>query len=702
MGYIITSSASTFRPEIQALRAIAVTLVVVYHLWPASLAGGYIGVDVFFVISGYLITAHLLGEISRTGTVALSQFWARRIRRLLPASLTVLAAVLIASLIWIPESSILQTLREIGASAVYVVNWVLAGDSVDYLASDNFLSPVQHYWSLAVEEQFYIVWPLLLVGAVVLAGPRKTARRRALSALPSRGSIIVVLSVIFVASFAFSVYFTIDSQPAAFFNTFARAWEFAAGGLVAAVAVLRAQPVSTQGRPPMALGIVATWVGLALIAVAALTFSDESPFPGSIALVPVVGAVLVILGGGVAGPGAPLGAMRLWPVQRIGDLSYGIYLWHWPIIVFFPFVVGRMYSVVEGLSIVLVSIVLALATKLVIEDPVRKHRWWAMRRWPAYSLAAGGAAILIAVSSVQSITIIDSTQLAAAAAQAKLERQPACFGAIAMDDGMQCPDKFDRDPEINLAFAASDLSLDWCPAPADGGWASCDRGVPDAPEKTIALVGDSHATALLPAFRDLITNEHWAIVSYLYPGCPGLSTLPIDMPERSLSEQEACADWSTWVLSDIASRDDISAVVFTSFSVRYSDPAVPVAGRLDSATVRATWQAFQDMGKDVAVVRDIPNTDRVDIPTCLGGTAATIDPCAFPRSSALIDDAVTSAATSLPSGASIDLSDYFCDAEICHALIGGVVVYADDNHVSRTYATTLAPFLEASLIAAFR
>jgi len=249
------------RRDIQGLRALAVVLVVVFHLWPGRLTGGFVGVDIFFVISGFLITAHLFREIEQTGSVSLAGFWARRIRRLLPAGFVVLAASAVASAIWIPRSLLEQTMVEIGAAATYSLNWVLAANSVDYLAADNDASIVQHYWSLAVEEQFYLIWPLLIIAAAALAV--RASRRR--TAVPStRVVVIVALGAVFALSFVYSVFATSESPQSAFFVTTTRAWEFAVGGLLVFAPALRStlSPTVVAGA-----GIALGWVGVVLIGV---------------------------------------------------------------------------------------------------------------------------------------------------------------------------------------------------------------------------------------------------------------------------------------------------------------------------------------------------------------------------------------------------------------------------------------------------
>lgn len=304
------------RTDIQALRAVAVLLVVIYHLWPARITGGYVGVDVFFVISGFLITSHLLDEVDHTGTVSVTRFWARRVKRLLPAAFTVLGASLLAAFLLLPRSGLGQALLEIGASTLYVLNWILSANSIDYLAADNQPSLVQHYWSLAVEEQFYAVWPLLFIAAMWI-----TAKLVKSAATPSgrRISIAVVLLLVFAASLLFSIVETARSQQSAYFITTTRVWEFAAGGLLAVLpAFLRAENVGTWLRT------VLSWTGFGLIVGSALTFDSSTAFPGHLALLPVVGTALIIYTGENSSPWSLEYLAPFKPVQFVGDVSYSI------------------------------------------------------------------------------------------------------------------------------------------------------------------------------------------------------------------------------------------------------------------------------------------------------------------------------------------------------------------------------------------
>jgi peptidoglycan/LPS O-acetylase OafA/YrhL len=295
------------RPEIQALRAVAVVTVLVFHFWPEALPGGFVGVDVFFAISGFLITSHLVREVERTGSVSVLAFWARRVRRLLPASLVVLLATATAIVALVPLSAWDDWLAELLASALYVENWHLASSATDYFAQQDAPSPFQHFWSLSVEEQFYAVWPLLVLGAALLGAG--LARRRA--------ALAGVLGLVFAASLAYSILFTGDGRDDAYFSTLTRAWEFAAGGLLALLpsAGVSAAPAPAPGagrvrallaRAERAVEALAralvSWAGIAAVFVAAAIISRETAYPGWAALLPVLGALAVIYAGAPRGP----------------------------------------------------------------------------------------------------------------------------------------------------------------------------------------------------------------------------------------------------------------------------------------------------------------------------------------------------------------------------------------------------------------
>ncbi|WP_409483659.1 acyltransferase family protein [Arsenicicoccus dermatophilus] len=344
-------AARGFLPEVQALRMWAVGFVVAFHLWPSRFPGGFTGVDAFFVISGYLITSHLVREVERTGTVHLGAFYARRARRLLPASMTVLLVSIACSFALLPDALRAMTGREALASTFYVQNLWLAQVVLGPPPPMGFEAPVQHYWSLSTEEQFYLLWPPLILLALWLA-----RRARGAAARPVRAA-GTMLAVVTALSLVLSVWYTATHPANTYFMTFTRAWEFAAGGLLPMV--LR------RWAPSTALSLVLRYVGLAMIVASAFVLSQGDPFPGHLALLPVLGTAAVILAGDCDGRDPLDLAWTNRTSQWLGDISYSIYLWHWPLIVLVPFAVHRDLD--NPLRLAVAALTVALA-----------HVWW---RW---------------------------------------------------------------------------------------------------------------------------------------------------------------------------------------------------------------------------------------------------------------------------------------------------------------------------------
>jgi peptidoglycan/LPS O-acetylase OafA/YrhL len=325
-------ASAGFRADVQGLRALAVAMVVIYHLYPSLLPGGFAGVDVFFVISGFLITRHLLREYRKTGTVSLAGFWGRRARRLLPAAVLVLVVTWVAALLVLPSTQLAETAAQVRASALYFQNWQLAGDAVDYLQSTAAATPVQHFWSLSVEEQFYLAWPLLFLLAA--AGG---ARRAGSSGRVILACLAVALTL---GSLAYSAWETRADPAAAYFVTTTRIWELGAGGLLALLPARLTRPLARHGW----LG----WAGLAMAVASAFALRGSSAFPGVIALLPVGGAVLLIACGPTRARLGPGRLLSLPPLVFLGEISYSLYLWHWPMIVLWTTYWGHPVNAISG------------------------------------------------------------------------------------------------------------------------------------------------------------------------------------------------------------------------------------------------------------------------------------------------------------------------------------------------------------------
>ena len=694
------------RADIQALRALAVGLVVVYHLWPQSLPGGYVGVDVFFVVSGFLITAHLLREVSTTGSVRLGRFWARRARRLLPASLLVLLVTALAVLAVAPRTSWQPFLREVAASTLYLENWSLAAGAVDYLGADDAATPVQHFWSLSTEEQFYLVWPLLLLGAAVLA-----ARRH----LPVRATAGVVLGLVTLASFALSLRLTATSPEIAYFATPVRAWQFGLGGLLALALERGARPVDGAAAPTgpgAALRGAGAWAGLAAVVVAALTFTSSTPFPGTAAVLPVAGALLVLAGGEPQGRWSPRGLNALRPVQWLGDVSYAVYLWHWPLVVLVPLHLGGELTVPRALGVLVATLVLAQLSTRYVEAPLRGG-WLAARpdRATAALTAAGMAVVLAVCAAGWAVVQVQVAQSRAAAAE--LVGDP-CAGAGAIDGPPECEGGQTTAADVDTAFAAEDRSagMDCLEAGSGTALKTCEGGDADG-TTTVALVGDSHAASWYEAVTTVAEQRGWRVVTYLKAGCSVLATDRIIGVNMPASEPPLCEEWSEDVLDALVADPGITQV-FTGYRsdiYKYEGDDGVLTEQFPPEVVGAALGRLTDAGKQVHVLRAVPSTggfetgpelvaSSVGVPGCLAAADPTQpDPCSTPRELALVPDQLARGAEAMddPRVDVLDLTSSFCDEEVCHVVGGGLVVYFDDSHMTGSWSRSLAPALARSL-----
>ncbi|MEO6470735.1 MAG: acyltransferase family protein, partial [Aeromicrobium sp.] len=536
-------AAPDFRPDIQGLRALAVSLVLVFHLWPNRLGGGYVGVDIFFVISGFLITSHLVAHPPRN-VRGLATFWGRRARRLLPASFLVLFATLVASRLVAPDTQWANTARDVRAATLYVLNWRLAGSSVDYLAAENAPSPAQHFWSLSVEEQFYLIWPVLILGLIWWA---LRSKRDQLT------TVLVGLSVVAAASLTYSVYETSLVPASAYFVTPTRIWELGVGGILAVFLTLRARNRRGYfaGSAPAYVRVALTLIGLGAILYAAFAYSGTTPFPGWRAVIPILGCTLLI---GI-GPGAkPLLTDRILanrPAQWLGDISYSVYLWHWPIIVLLPAITGNL-NTADKAAIVVASLVLASLTKTYVEDRFRTQRSESLK--PTFVFAFLAMAVLVALTVLQTSEINRTQSAAQAQLKQALAGDQACFGANAMAPGATCSVRNSGPVVPAPAQAAEDMSDAY-----DNGCrelrpfketVSCTYGDPKG-DVSIALIGNSHAVHWLPALDRVAKKSGWRITTYLASGCTASFSRDL-WPIKGA--QQGCFEWGQRVLGKVESK----------------------------------------------------------------------------------------------------------------------------------------------------
>jgi peptidoglycan/LPS O-acetylase OafA/YrhL len=673
------------RVEVQVLRAVAVVGVVANHLWPDHVRGGYLGVDVFLVISGYLISGQLLHELRTTRRIAVAQFWARRARRLLPASMLVLAAAVAGTLLLVPESMWTSVMRQVASSALYVQNWTLAHDAQDYFRSGESPSPVTHYWSLSLEEQFYLFWPILAwLAFTVGRGLRRP-----------RTTVFVVFAVVAAASYVHSISFTAADPHAAYFETQTRVWELAIGGLLAHFAVRR------RLRLPVAA------VGWLAILASMYFFTETTPIPGSLAMVPVLGTAVVIwCGDGFQELVPPFVRIARGITLQLGRISYSLYLWHWPLIVLTPYATGHPLTDLERVDVVLASLGLAWLSTSLVEERVRRSRRLSRGR-ALRSLVPAAVAMAAVVGTTAYVTHYVDRQVAQASTevdQAAHSQVKPCFGARAIANGCRQPHRLTMK---NSALLTSESYVDRLHGGAecmqDQGVAAvraCEFGVPaDRATARIALVGDSHARHWAPALDELAMRHHWNVVLMAKGSCP-LNTASVTT-QRYPEDAASCHQWVRTVLDRITRDPTIDAVVTSSSSRRYLVSGLSgSAGR--SALIggfRSAWQRLAAAGKGVLVIGDVPAMDIGDIPSCVARAHTKDDPCWVARNAALTPDPMLQAASGLsnPRIGAVGLNRFFCDETRCHSVIGGIVAWADENHVIGYFARTLAPYLDPAI-----
>jgi peptidoglycan/LPS O-acetylase OafA/YrhL len=681
-----------FRPDIQGLRAIAVGLVVIYHLYPSALPGGFAGVDVFFVISGYLITGHLWRTCRNGGRVSLVDFWGRRARRLMPASALVLAATWGLSYLVLPSSQLAGTAVQIRASALYFQNWQLAGDAVNYLDSSNAASPVQHFWSLSVEEQFYLIWPLLFIMALLATrfrhrhgtdGQRATTPRQSPSTL--HVAAVALTAGLVAASLAYSIYDTSVNPAAAYFVTTTRMWELGAGGLLALLPATATKRVARQGW----LG----WAGLALIASSQFMLNGRTPFPGWIAVLPVAGALALIAGGSAEGRGGPWRLTSAPPMTFLGGISYSLYLWHFPLIVAWTTWSGHSAGLVAGLLLIAISIALSWLTKVTVEDKVRLATFIARHKWRS---------VATAVAAVVPVALV-SAFLAVQPAPWDGQLGPGYPGAAALSSRASVPVKAVLPPVDQARDNMPDYwKTDQCLADAHAMTPHpCTFGDTSDPTRTVVLVGDSVAGNWWAPLEKIATQEHWKLITELHASCPWTAAQLYDPVNQGA--YPSCQQWGATLLTDlIKMHPDVVITSSLANDPTLADPAAGSAARAEVGAGEATyWAQLQARGIPVIAIRETPDLIHINATSCVAQYGAASPHCQVPRSDADPADTPTSYAARILKGTVpvIDLNSLICTPAECPSVVGNVLVYFDTRHMTQAYSQTLAPFLQARLLA---
>lgn len=652
-----------FRPELEGVRVLAAFLVAVYHIWLGKVSGG---VDVFFIVSGYLITTSLLSRIIREGTINILEYYLGLVRRLLPLALTVIGFIVVMSILVIPQARWHELIPELFATVFYYENWQLAFNTVDYLAQNNDASPFQHFWALSLQGQFYVTWPFIIFIAYFLA--------RKLFKTPMRKTLLGLLVVLFIASLSYSIFKTNTNQPWAYFDSFARVWEFSLGGMLALLL-----PYLQFHK---AVHIVIGWIGAAIIAFTGLLLPVSDVFPGYAALLPTTGVILVIVS---AEHSSAYGVQRLLgskPLLFLGSVSYGFYLWHWPLLIFYYnyFDVDSV-SILHGLGIMGIAFVLSFLSSRLIETPIRKINVRKAKKRLAITVSCFLVPVVITGIFWQGY-VTNATKTVATISE------PSQSGAMVInpEENEDYTDLLRGDEELipTTMQAPSDLAFlydrEECYSSTDEETLKkCSFGTTDDPDFIVALVGGSHSGHWFPALEKLAEDMNFQLDVYNRDACR-FSTKDFD---GKLSE--SCMEWNDNLVEHL--MEEPPDVIFTTSTVAGSK-SVP-EGYVEM------WQKFEGISHILAV-RDNPRMHE-KIPQCIEENG--IEECAIPRSYNLADEIPWENTEGIPANVTFaDLSDYFCDQETCYPVIGGVIVYRDEHHLTATYAETLAepmrPFVE--------
>jgi peptidoglycan/LPS O-acetylase OafA/YrhL len=642
-----------FRRDIEGLRAVAVIGVVAYHFGLRGIPGGFVGVDIFFVISGYLITGLLLQELDKDGKIDLARFYGRRARRLLPAALLMTLATLAAIPFIIAPTEQLRFAASAAATSIYASNFLYLRQALDYFAAESASNPFLHTWSLGVEEQFYLIWPALMLF---------TCRRQVRPA-----KLLLTLGSLTIVSFALCVWLTNWDQPWAFYASPARAWEFGVGAL-AALPWVTDWARRTKWLP--ALG----WVAAAALLLSFVLIEEALSFPGFVALLPVAATMCVLIAGADHRERGPARILRTAPFQWVGRRSYAIYLWHWPIVTF-AITLFTPLSVGGRLACATLTLLCSAASYRWVEDPIRTSPWLAARATRSIRLGAS----LTAIGLVASLAVAAIGWRLASTPRQKFITRSTHRGSLAGEKG--CLAQFKQSEPVVCTFGATSSST------------------------TVVLIGDSHAAQWSTPLARIAKAEKWRLVTYLKAGCAVADVSVYSTHLHRISDE--CAAWRKKAIAAIV-RLRPNMIVASEFSNQYF--LGPRFNRHDQTVSSESWiegitrslTELRTSGSPIALLRDTP-IPRKDMRICLENAErrGNLHTCDIPRPLAL-DPTITLAeskvATSIPGVHFVDLTSHFCDDATCPAWRDGMIVYKDGSHIASAFSASLAGPLRDELL----
>ena len=655
-----------FRLEIEGLRAIAAVLVAVYHIWFHRVSGG---VDVFFVVSGFLITLSLLSMYRRKKKIHIVQYIVKLLRRLVPTAWVVAIFTLIFSFLYLSVTDRFQIVHEFLASIFYVENWRLIVDSSDYLAENHTASPYQHFWALSIQWQFYMIWLcLFFIVYQIIRIFRQTNIRPLL---------IVSVTFIVALSFTYSVQYTAIDQPVAYYHTLTRVWEFGLGSLLALF--LDRFRVSTLAA------IILSWVGVIGLLIGGFVFQVGDVFPGYAALWPTLSAAFIIIAGNTGGKYSAYRLLSARPLVSFGSISYAFYLWHWPLLIFYyAYFNVEEVSFTGGVLILLVAALLAYVTTKFIEKPLRQS---------TLDYKQAGGLIILGMTLIVSWYLywsVDEKKQLVALKEEMIEQLDGDIPAdnpgalVTLTD--QPMNVFNDQLKPSIDLASRDLSPvyeDRCITRVEQtNVVHCEYGETEDYDYVIALVGGSHAAHWQPMLDEFGKRNRVKIDTYLKPRC----RFTFDSEEDSGS----CKPWFDEAIQQVVqSKPDL---IFTTGDTGKDQLRHVPASFVD------TWRYVEKHGIDLFLMRDGPWFP-YNVVDCLAKNRDNPNACKVKREEVIVEPSPMSQVENMPSNVhTLDVTDYYCDQDYCYPIVGNVVVYFDSNHFTATFSRTMAPIIGPHLL----
>ena len=672
-----------FRPDVEGLRALAVLLVVLYHAGLPHLTGGFIGVDVFFVISGFVITGLLLRERRGTARTSIVDFYARRVRRILPAATLVIGVTVLATFVVLGVLSGDSTANDGRWAAAFLANFHFESVGTNYLTARLPPSPLQNYWSLSVEEQFYVVYPTLFL---VVASLR--------SRLDLRARLAWLLIVVIMASYWLSVVQTSSHPAAAYFSPLTRAWELALGALIAV-------GTSWLRKVPVAAAAALTWVGAAAVVYSSFVFDSQTAYPGSLVAVPVVGAALIVAGGSAVPAWGAESVLGLRPMQWMGRRSYSLYLWHWPILILVAERVGKsQLTFRENLPYLAVAVLVSMASYRFVENPLRHLK--------VNSKKTVVVGVVLVVATVATLTLVIEFETTSSTAkpvvpavdQAEVTRAVATAPRITKIPTNLLPSLSTTQRDF-AGLNNPDFACELAAVRATIQSRICTFGDPNG-KRLLVVYGDSHALMWLPAFNQIARQAHWRLVILASYFCPAEFVI-VSNPAGTGTPGEAnepCTRFHSWAVTHINEMGPDLVVIAQSSLYR---PPISRGSTNGLFSGEAWGRGLVDLLRALRVapaqkvfLGDIPSLP-TDPPACLSAHPDDVQACSAPV--ATTTDGFSEAertAVAQVGGRYIDPTPWFCST-VCTSIVDHYGVYRDQLHMTGTYALYLQQVLGAAL-----